>query len=525
MTDDSPHDIPTPTSRSNRARWPILRNLFIIFLICAAAPIFFFFDGNTRLFFLLPLLFAYVVYMKHRDRLSRNEIIIHSGIGLVILGIVTSYLAGALPRLDRPKTPKVVLFGPRGDTHWQVFLEGFKSAFSQNCINGLFHASLYSYQDGEKICTLDISPSIDGKPVSVPIIFRDLPDDSDAAKKVIQEVINDRQVILISGFVTSTSASEALTALHDKFPDPSEWPTVILPMATASSLIVDSTLTEVRPVLRIVPSNLAQAERIASDIAGSDIYGQTNATRTAAPSFQNRLPTLAIFRDADNPVYSDDLANSLRSSKDISRIRVIFDASIGSKFGGSAAPDSLCIYKPDFIAYLGMPRFGLIFAQQIKLLIKQNEQMKGNISDRVWNPTIIFSDGSVSSDICQVAGHEQLKGIIGYFPHGELSSHLADKHQNDGRFAKLTPSFLVFGHDTATIINAILSASDNLNRKDTGIALQRIKKQSVDTTGSVGINRNSLLSPYQFTDDGEVKNLTYHRWIFDGSDWVNAEKK
>jgi hypothetical protein len=499
-------DVITRPKRISRA-WKWLRLPLIFVLILLSIYLLLSLDGSDRLWFLLPYALAHVIFFLHHHSAPKWLRIIAGTIDILVSGTLVSMAAGFLTSWLPPTTVDIVLLGPRSDTHWHAFMEGVQSAFPPNANDRRFLTSLEAYADGTTIGTLDLAENARTPRPLVSFIYRDLPDDQDAAKKVIDEIIAKEKVVLITGFVTSTSAGVALRELDAKYPKKSQdWPTVILPMATASSLITEFNPKGERPVLRIVPTNAAQSAKIANDIV-------SEALPDGQVSGKTNYPSIAIFRDGENNVYSNDLADSFRKTPGMTQMRLVFDGCISSETSGPFAPECLLVYRPDYITYFGMPEFGLTLARQIKILAKYDAEIKMGTNVVPWRPKIIFSDGCVTSDIYSTPDLDEFKGIVGYFPCGKLEASSTDR--SNLRSDPTTPNFKMFGHDTIDTIDRIVHAADGeARRQDLAAAVKLIKVQSQDPNSPV---------PYNFTSNGEVQNLTYHRWVFNGSVWENDE--
>lgn len=434
------------------------------------------------------------VYGEKDKGVPRRAFILAAILGY-LLGFAGNRLNSWLER-DREPHRKVILIGEQKFAHWKSFTDGFRLVLKN-------HA-----KDGEERHSSD-DPSLVGelivehrqKRLVVEVVTEAVPDDGDEIqnreqqRKRIVKLAEDPNVVMIIGFVTSTKADEALHALETS--KAQDWPSVILPMATSSKLIADHNARGDKPILRIVPPNEAQVEPMADEIAESS---------RGKPSV-----SLAIFRDRPNHTYSSDLAEALRQKVESKNVAVVFDGSIGPDGVGSYITDSFVMLRPDYIAFLGMLNTGIP-------LVRQIQAMKTSPSGESWNPTILLSDGSVEKKINAYARTDELKGILGFFPHGHP---LGSTEVCKGKFGFDSPSFTIFGHDAAVFAREILQTAvykdPELSRHAVSQALMTVRDRW--NKGESPIQGNVLVGDYRFNSMGDVTGLKYHVWIFDGTRW------
>jgi hypothetical protein len=418
---------------------------------------------------------------------------------LFLANLTANLSSSAITRQPAPKDPpqrRIVLVGERKFAHWKSFVDGFKLALNKHTVD--------NHRIGEESLSVSDTDSLGGeffverklKHIVVKIETVQVPDDGDA-KQLLAGYARDDNVLMVIGFVTSTKAEEALDALDvSKVED---WPTVILPMATSSKLVSDHNASGKKPILRIVPPNYAQVEPMAEEIVKSS-KGANGVS-------------VAIFRDRSNYKYSSDLAESLRSRIESKNVAVVFDGSIGPDGVGSYITDSVVMLRPDYVIFFGMLDTGIP-------LVRQIQAMKTQVpSGKNWNPIILLSDGSVEKEISGYARKDELRGIHGFFPHGQPLAHW-QTCDNGSHFD--SPSYTMFGHDAAVFAYEILRTAceedSKLDRKSVSGALVTVRKKCA--SGQFPMASSVLVGEYRFDSFGDAIGLKYRVWEFDGSKWA-----
>jgi ABC-type branched-subunit amino acid transport system substrate-binding protein len=419
---------------------------------------------------------------------------------VVFLGNLAANMAAS--SVDRERVMperRIVLLGERRFPHWASFTDGFKLVLGDAKLGKLS-------RDADESLLGELLLERNGKDFGVKVVSLGLPDagreaqNQDEEKKLISKLAGDPNVLMIIGFVTSTKAELAFEALEESRVH--VWPTIILPMATASKLVKDHNAKGDKPIIRIVPSNASQVESIAKEIVAS--------------SGGNGTVSLAIFRDHPNYTYSLDLGDLLRRRIESGHVTVVFDGSIGPDGPGSYVPESFVKLRPDYIVFLGMLDTGIP-------LVRQIQAMKSYAPNgKPWNPVILLSDGSVEKEISGYARTDELQHLQGFFPHGE--PQLYADHFKEVAFD--SPSFTMFGHDAAMFAHEILqTALDNkseLDRQSVGQALIAVRKRC--NKGDSPIAKKVLVGNYGFDEFGDVTGLQYQVWNFDGKRWSLKSK-
>lgn len=434
------------------------------------------------------------IYGEKGKGSSRRAFILAGLLGY-LLSLASNRLNTWLEK-DREPERRIVLIGEQKFAHWKSFTDGFRLVLKNH---GKVGEERRSGDDPSLVGEIIVEHK--RKDVVINVVTEAVPDDGDEIqnreqqRKRMVELAENPNVVMIIGFVTSTKADEALHALETSRVH--DWPAVILPMATASKLVADHNPNGDRPLLRIVPPNYAQVEPMADEIVESS-GGKTPVS-------------LAIFRDRPNYTYSSDLAEALRQKTESKNVAVVFDGSIGPDGVGSYITDSFVMLRPDYIAFLGMLNTGIP-------LVRQIQAMRASFAEKSWNPTILLSDGSVEKKINEYARTDELKGVRGFFPHGEpLAS--GEVCNVDARFDN--PSYTMFGHDAAVFAREILQTAvykdPKLGRHAVAQAVKTVRDQW--NKGESSIQGNVLVGQYRFNPMGDVTGLKYHVWIFDGTKW------
>lgn len=482
-------------------------------LVVVGAVCFYFFatkifkSGHWTLFISFLVVAAILLQIFIHSKEGKSSI--HS-IGISLLAIIFGSIPALFfyryqqnPPLDQIQrhTYNVLLIGESRLTQWDTFVHGFRLALANDIGEQL-------PEDGRLIGKFDVgNENIDINIMEVKLPENSGSDEQDekAVKTMISNLVTNKDNVMLVGFVTSTRADWALQAIEET--TNFAWPTIILPMATASSLVRDHNPNKDRPILRIVPRNSIQAESMADEIANENT-NQSNIT-------------VAIFRDSSNPKYSLDLAEELRKRIESKNAAVIFDGSIGPDGQGEYISDSFSMLRPDYIVFVGMLETGVPLIRQVQAMKKQiNAESKTGL----WDPIILLSDGSVDLGIASYAQKQELMGVRGFFPHGVPTAY-AQQFSSDPNASFKSPSFTMFGYDAAIFAHQILAtaASENTNVNRASLIKATQEVRAIWNAGDA--HEHVLVGNYRFDDygdvtDDETSGLRYLEWYFDGSEWI-----
>lgn len=354
-------------------------------------------------------------------------------------------------------------------------------------------------------------------------------------------------------------------------------------MATESQLLkrLNETQADKRPVLRIVPSNALQAEKIAGEIhrcargeLGDEKTNQESKEGTDAE--EKKLgaleQTVAIFRGTHNPLYSKDLGDMLRRKVEPGKppvtVTVIFDGVVGPGGPGTYVTDSVAMLNPDYVVFLGMVDTAVPLVRQLRIMQRvYNDGVEKAIAEaeteangdanktpsstpaRFWRPSVFLSDGSVDMKIKNYASLEKLSSeersgngvgpaVRGFFPHGSQrlhwNSHVPDQTENDSdsKRAPDGPSYRYFGHDAALIAAVLLkdaqkaskNAKESVTRQGLRSALQDLLSELKEETIVHSLDEHTAAGKYRFDDNGDPVGLDYHIWQLGPDGWEPAEE-
>jgi hypothetical protein len=323
---------------------------------------------------------------------------------------------------------------------------------------------------------------------SLGIVYREDGGDVDQAARIAKELAADPNCIMVVG--NSTSSLTAATL--EVFLASQDPPAYVLPIATASDLLVRARDGQHNGVLRMVPDNDSQAK---------------SAARLISSLAKTRR--VAVFVDEENPVYSVNLSRAIASAVRDTGGELVVEQRIGPSYpiyeplrtwgvdgrgseerftpeshadGGVdlAATDDKGTARggtPDVLVYVGVAHHG-------RLLI---DQMTAH---HVTTP-VIFTDGCMVRSLIKHAS-ERVNAYI-------LSPVQLDEHKNS------LVTYEPIGRDAAKLANRLIDECPSCDRQELReLIASRKGAGKLDFTGEAG--------SYKFSAIGENEGMSYRAY-------------
>lgn len=276
------------------------------------------------------------------------------------------------------------------------------------------------------------------------------------ASRIATELAGDKNCIMVIGNSNSTLTDKSL----DVFLRSGDPPAYIWPIATANELITKAHTAGDAAVLRMVPSNQAQAAII------------QRLTKHLAPRGR-----VAIFLDDENPFYSTNLSRDIASKIRKEGGKIVIEEVLGQ--GNSIYPSiqawNSAKSRPDVIVWVGVAHHGLLLIDQLAAL-------------GIKTP-VIFTDGALVSELMDNITRIQNRAFV-LSPVGPLQET-----------ASQMPTYKGIGKDAFQLAQLIIRNSDDISRS--GV------RQYVSSHKDDIHLPNSQAGSYSFDVDGNNKDAEW----------------
>ena len=276
------------------------------------------------------------------------------------------------------------------------------------------------------------------------------------ASRIATDLASDKNCIMVIGNSNSTLTDKSL----DIFLRSGDPPTYIWPIATANELITKAHTAGDGAVLRMVPSNEAQAAMI------------QRLTKHLAPRGR-----VAIFLDDENPFYSTNLSRDIASKIRKEGGQIVIEEVLGQ--GNSIYPAvqawNSAKSRPDVIVWVGVAHHGLLLIDQLAAL-------------GIKTP-IIFTDGALVSELMDNITRIQNRAFV-LSPVGLLQET-----------ASQMPTYKGIGKDAYQLAQLIIRNSDDLSRSG-------LRKNVSSHKEDIHLP-NAEAGSYRFDVDGNNQDATW----------------
>lgn len=289
------------------------------------------------------------------------------------------------------------------------------------------------------------------------------------AEQIAKKLVADPKCILIIGNANSQLTEITLHAVVASG-DP---PSMLLPIATASSLTSIAKSADYRSMLRMVPDNEDQAGQISSFIAT-----------------HSNNPNVAILVDEDNRTYSDDLSNRLAAKLRKAGSNIVYKKLYGN---GNRLINDLSNLRtesssPDFIIFVGISNNGLLLIDELKAL-----------SLRV---PVIFTDGCTVEELMRKTSELTAPA---YF----LSAVTINNQT-------LTPTYRPIGADTFRLARQIVGGITTDSREELRAYIEGNKGTFQLENGAAG--------RYRFDQDGNNSIMSFKLYRMVGDKVIQVHR-
>ncbi len=275
------------------------------------------------------------------------------------------------------------------------------------------------------------------------------------ANRLARELAANPHCVLVIGSANSQLTAITLSAILAS----SDRPSMLLPIATASSLTQIASSADYRAMLRMIPDNDNQADQIKNFIIA-----------------QKKTPKVAILVDEDNSTYSEDLSKKLSAKIRLSGGEILYEKAYGNACRLMDNPSVLLNKEnsPDFIIFVGVSNNGLLLIDELKAL-------KNGIP-------VIFTDGCTVEELIRRTTSLNCES---YF----LSAVTITEGQSK-------PTYEPIGHDALKLAENIISGVFSSSKTEVRRHIENDKSSIVIYGGQAG--------DYEFDSEGRNKRKSFH---------------